>query len=158
MTPKKRKTTTKKKSSTSFFSKTIKGIFKSDPKTIERAIKSSNVLDLIDSDHDLVETNQEVRQVVDDSPDIAKTPRNKTSTSKVSQSALQRKLVLTLSDNSRFSLDDLLLYWQQFVDPMVDWNYLTRKKSQAELAADLVRKVTQLKKLNELQKALDEIL
>lgn len=154
---KRKKTASKKKPSTSFF-ETIGDIFKPDAKTIGKVIDSSNFKDLIDPDHDLTETYQTGAQDSSDIFETNKTSRKKTPTPTVSQEEIQRTLVLALADNSRFSLADLLIYWQKYVDAMVDWDALIHRKDQAQIATDLVRKATQKRKLLELKKAIDEIL
>ena len=78
-------------------------------------------------------------------------PRN------AAQKAVQDRLTLILADNRRFGLDDILKYWQQFADPLVDWVYETRRKSQPELAGELVRKATQQNKLYELEKTVNAV-
>lgn len=67
----------------------------------------------------------------------------------------QNRLVLLLADNHRFGIDDLHRYWQDFVDPMVEWSYETRKMTQRQLATELVRKARQQKRLAELENAVD---
>jgi hypothetical protein len=68
------------------------------------------------------------------------------------QQKTQQELVSCLRDGNQYGLDDLLRYWQDFVDPGVDWLYETRKQSQPELASRLVKQATRKGKLQELAK------
>ncbi len=66
---------------------------------------------------------------------------------------LQRELVNLLRDPNRFSLSDLCLYWQDYIDPTVDWGWMMRTgKSQVELAGELVAKATRQGDLKNLAK------
>lgn len=64
---------------------------------------------------------------------------------------LQASLVSFLRDPNHFSLEDLHRFWQDYIDPIVDWNRMMRVgKSQAELAGDLVAEVTRKGNLEKL--------
>jgi formylglycine-generating enzyme required for sulfatase activity len=64
---------------------------------------------------------------------------------------LQKELIVLLRDPNRFSSVDLYLYWQDYIDPIVDWNRMMRVgKSQAELAGELVGEVTRNGNLEKL--------
>ncbi len=70
------------------------------------------------------------------------------------QEETKKQLVLLLADDQRFGLDDLHKYWQEFVNPLVDWVHETRRMTQRELARELVFKVSQNGRIAELQKAI----
>jgi hypothetical protein len=91
-------------------------------------------------------------------PRTKRKPKRPPTPGNAAQKAVQNRLTLILADNRRFGLDDILRYWQQFADePLVDWVYETRRKSQPELAGELVRKATRQNKLFELEKAVNAV-
>ncbi len=68
---------------------------------------------------------------------------------------LQRELVMLLRNPNFFSVDDIYQYWQDFINPTVDWNMILRSgRSQSELASDLIANATRCGNLTRLASAI----
>lgn len=64
---------------------------------------------------------------------------------------MQRTLVILLRDPKYFSMENLNLFWQDVLDPAVDWkSKLISSHSQAGIAGELVAGATRKNKLEEL--------
>jgi nucleoside phosphorylase len=96
-------------------------------------------------------------QFTDSSPkDKLLTGSGSTLPDELSLKEIQRILVLKLGDKNQFDLDELGNLWRICIDPTVDWFVEKLRKTQQELAGDLVRKATQKGKLDYLWNALHE--